>query len=168
MGAVFTVSIPRPAAAPVTASAAQPAAPSTLGGLTLLVVDDDEEARALATAVIQSAGGVADVAASAEEAATRLHERRYDAIVCDLAMPGVDGYELMQRIRADRDAAIRSTPAIAVSAHVGADASARAAASGFQGFVAKPYDLAALVSAIDGARAQKQEKTAKPATEERR
>jgi signal transduction histidine kinase/ActR/RegA family two-component response regulator len=151
-GAVFTVSIPRPAATPAAASAVPTSPAPSLRGLTLLVVDDDEEARVLATAVIQSAGGVAEVVASAAEAAAKLQHRRYDAIVCDLAMPDVDGYELLRRVRADADAAIRATPAIAVSAHVGADAAARAAASGFQGFVAKPYDLAALVAAINQTR----------------
>ena len=143
-GATFTVTFPRlaatvPVATPVAASP-QP----RLAGYTVLVVDDDADARDVTAAAVQSAGGVAVTAASGAAAMDALASRTFDAALFDLAMPQMDGFELLRQARIILDAA--RTPAIAISAHAGAEEQARRA--GFQAFVAKPYDLDTLVSAI--------------------
>jgi CheY-like chemotaxis protein len=63
-------------------------------------------------------------------------------------MPGIDGYELMQLIRENSALPHNRTPAVAVSAHAGASVEARARASGFDAFVAKPFGVDQLFSAI--------------------
>ena len=63
-------------------------------------------------------------------------------------MPGVDGYELLRRIRERGLRAGWYTPAVAVSAFADADAEARAHAAGFERFLTKPYQLADLVAAV--------------------
>jgi signal transduction histidine kinase/CheY-like chemotaxis protein len=115
-GATFTVTLPRPATAPVTAAPAD-TGEMTLHGLSLLVVDDDEDARELSAAALGSAGAAVHAVASADEALLILAEGRTDVLLCDLAMPGTDGYRLLEMIRSGRDDAIRQVPAIAVSAH---------------------------------------------------
>ena len=146
-GATFTVTLPRPATAPVAAAPAD-TGEMTLHGLSLLVVDDDEDARELSAAALGSAGAAVHAVASADEALRILAEGRTDVLLCDLAMPGTDGYRLLEMIRSGRDDAVRQVPAIAVSAHAGAAIEARARASGFQAFVAKPFHLESLYRAI--------------------
>ena len=116
--------------------------------MSVLVVDDDIDSRELAQAVLTAAGASVPTASAADEALAALAERRVDLILCDLAMPGIDGYELLAMVRRNGD----SAPAVAVSAHAGSVAEARARASGFAAFVSKPYDLHSLFAAIQQVR----------------
>ena len=82
------------------------------------------------------------MAEGGEEALARCRERRFDVFICDIAMPGRDGYALLQEIRA-RDVHGRFTPAIAVSAFADREAATRARDAGYQRFVAKPVRVRA-------------------------
>jgi len=149
-GATFTVVIPRqgvhPAAPPETTSSHAHA----LDGVSVLVVDDDEDTREVLRAAVRAAGGDVETASSGEAALTALRDRPVDLILCDLAMPGMDGYDLMRRIRSSPRGI--APAAVAVSAHAGTLAEARAREAGFQAFVAKPYSTDALFQAIGEAR----------------
>jgi CheY-like chemotaxis protein len=149
-GATFTLTLPI-AAAKLPSDEEWPAAnPDQLTGFQLLLVDDDADARDVARAALGGAGAIVDVAAGADEALARCRERRFDAVVCDVAMPAVDGYEFLRRLR-ERDAKVgRFTPAIALSAFADHDAETRALTAGFQRFIAKPYDFRDLVTAVAG------------------
>jgi signal transduction histidine kinase/ActR/RegA family two-component response regulator len=147
-GATFVVALPRRAPASEPSAVDAPAVAMRLDSLRVLVVDDDDEARTLAATVVTSMGGAVESLATAEEALTRLGQVKFDVLLCDLAMPGTDGFELIRRLRQIEQHTSRPTPAVAVSAHVGQGAEARAKAAGFQAFVAKPYDLETLVAAI--------------------
>jgi CheY-like chemotaxis protein len=92
------------------------------------------------------------VSSGAEALRLLAAKRHVDIIMCDLAMPGMDGYELMRTIRADEASTGRSIPAIAVSAHAGATVEARARDAGFQGFMAKPYNLEPLLASLNALR----------------
>jgi len=126
-----------------------------LDGVRLLVIDDDEDARVLFKHVLESRGAVVATANDAEDALAVLPLQKPDLIVSDVAMRGMDGYELMRRVRAlpfDRGG---GTPAIAVTAHAGPDAGQRAFAAGFQAHVAKPVDPSSLVSVVARLAAQR-------------
>ncbi|MEO8070946.1 MAG: ATP-binding protein [Acidobacteriota bacterium] len=153
-GATFTVSLPKQVSQPTTLPAGPKTLDERLDGLSVLVVDDDEDTRELARVVVSNAGAEPVIAGSAPEALQVLGARDVDVVLCDLAMPGIDGYELIGLIRSNEKSQARPRiPAIAVSAHAGAGAAAKALASGFDGFVAKPYALDSLVAAIIEARA---------------
>ena len=66
----------------------------------LLIVDDDMLSRGMATKTLQHAGFEVSDAASGEDALAQFQERSYDLILLDVMMPGLDGYEVCQRIRA--------------------------------------------------------------------
>jgi diguanylate cyclase (GGDEF)-like protein len=66
----------------------------------LLIVDDDMLLRGIAAKTLRHAGFVVSDAASGEDALARFAERPYDLVLLDLMMPGIDGYEVCQRIRA--------------------------------------------------------------------
>jgi len=147
-GATFTVTLPKPASAATATTAPAGIGEMTLNGLSLLVVDDDEDARELSAAALGSAGAAVHTVASADEALRILTGGRIDVLLCDLAMPDTDGYRLLEIIRTGSDGAVRRVAAVAVSAHAGAAIEARARASGFQAFVAKPFNLESLYRAI--------------------
>jgi signal transduction histidine kinase/CheY-like chemotaxis protein len=147
-GAVFSIVLPSAANRPGAAAAGPAGEPAMLHGLTLLVVDDDADATELASALLSGGGARVRTASSAEEALRLMASERFDVLLCDLAMPGIDGYELMQLIRENSAQPHNRTPAVAVSAHAGASVEARARASGFDAFVAKPFGVDQLLSAI--------------------
>ena len=132
----------------VPAVAGVPEGPASLCGLRVLVVDDHADAREMAALVLATYGAKVTTAASASEALTVLPEAAPDLLVVDLAMPEMDGYSLIQRIRTAGAPAAR-TPAIALSAHARDEDRRRALACGFQLHLAKPVEPRILVRAVN-------------------
>lgn len=66
----------------------------------VLITDDDEAVRAMVYKVIRSNGLQADTAASGEETLTRLEEKEYDLLILDINMQGMDGFKVIEKIRA--------------------------------------------------------------------
>jgi len=114
----------------------------------VLVIDDSLTTRMLEQSILESAGYEVGVAASAEEglqAARR--ERRYDLFLVDVEMPGMDGFELVTRVRADPR--LKDTPAILVTSRNAPEARARGAAVGADGYIVKSeFDQVALLKLI--------------------
>ena len=67
-----------------------------------------------------------------------------DLVIADIAMPGIDGYELMRRIRDDG----HRIPAIAVTAFARPDDRRRALECGYAGYLAKPVDARELAQTV--------------------
>ena len=66
----------------------------------VLITDDDEAVLTLLYKVIRSNGLQADTAASGEEALKRLEEKEYDLLILDINMQGIDGFKVIEKIRA--------------------------------------------------------------------
>ena len=79
---------------------------------------------------------------SAEAALAALAEGGFDVVVSDIGMPGVDGYELLERIRAGGDL----IPAIALTAFARVEDRDRALSAGYAAHLSKPVELPALDS----------------------
>ncbi len=140
-GATFTVKLPvvnRTIDAPEEPIAIE----SSLQGYSILVVDDDRDSNALAAFVLQEAGASVFTASSGSEALEKLSKIEVDLLVSDIGMPELDGYELLQRIRADSI----SIPAIALTAYAGGADQQRAIDVGFQAHLAKPIEPNQLLS----------------------
>ena len=75
-------------------------------------------------------------------------EGRFDAIVCDIGLPGIDGLELMTRLRAAQPVPRPLT--VALSGYGQPSDRARALAAGFDRYLVKPVASAALVEALAG------------------
>ena len=148
-GASFTVRLPvrDPRRGSMLAGAGQPLQPGVLAPFTIVAVDDDQDTRDLLQSVLETAGARVHAAASAEEALALCRMERPDAIVSDIAMPGRDGYSLMEDIR---DALGPEGPrvAVALSAYAAPADRERSLAAGFQRHVAKPFDPDGLVHAL--------------------
>ncbi len=150
-GATFTVTLPGSAAA--RAAAPQPALtggefhPSpSLRGIRVLLVDDDAGARESVAAVLEQSGASVRAVESAAEAVETLEHEPPDVLLSDIAMPGADGYALLDQARARLHGA--PLPAAALTAHAATTDRARTLAAGFQAHLAKPVDPAELVAVV--------------------
>ena len=85
-------------------------------------------------------------AASANEALALLGAFRPQLLVCDIGMPGVDGYELLRRLRASDDPELAKIPAIALTAFARSEDRTRALRAGFLVHLSKPVEPAELVA----------------------
>jgi CheY-like chemotaxis protein len=119
-----------------------------LSGVRVLLVDDDADALQMAKDVLVAAAATAVTASSAAEALAALDGDEFDVAVLDIGMPGVDGYELLRRIRerpVDRQGGI---PAAALTAYARAVDRTRSLTAGFQMHLSKPVDAMELAATI--------------------
>ncbi|MDP8999633.1 MAG: response regulator [Myxococcota bacterium] len=124
------------------------AAAEPLEGACILIVDDDPDARDLFFEIVASAGAAALVAASAEEALEILRSRHADVIVCDVGMPGCDGYTFIRELRASGEEVGAWTPAIALTGYASERDSQTALLAGFQLHLPKPVDPPLLLDSL--------------------
>jgi signal transduction histidine kinase/CheY-like chemotaxis protein len=158
LGATFVLALPVPAllldeaesgAHPAATADAAPAPElPSLRGLDLLVVDDDADSRALVERVLRQSDASVRLAASAEEALDALAAEPADLLISDIGMPGVDGFELIRRVRALEQTTGRSIPAIALTAFARAEDRTRALLAGYQSHISKPVLPAELLAAV--------------------
>ena len=115
-----------------------------------MVVDDDVDASELVKRMLEIAGATVSTAGSASEAMERILATRPDVLICDLGMPGEDGYSLIRKLRALEESQEGTLPAIALTAYARWDDRTRAIRSGFQNHLAKPVEPAELLAVVSG------------------
>jgi two-component system CheB/CheR fusion protein len=120
-----------------------------LDGLSILLVEDSLDTAEATRLLLQDLGARVAVAKNGLEALDILAGDEPDAVVCDLRMPGLDGYEFLRRLRADRRRA--HLPVVALSGFASADDFERTREAGFDAHVGKPFDATTLASALHGA-----------------
>ena len=158
-GATFTVTLPLAATSEEAVdeddSPVVPRKPSSgvsdvspMEDLPVLVVDDDLGAREVVAEMLTGMGARVRVAATSAEAMTAIHEQRPNVLVCDIAMPGEDGYAFIRKLRAMERDGRRPTPAIALTALAGEADAQRSLEAGFQMHLTKPIDMRRLSEAV--------------------
>jgi DNA-binding response OmpR family regulator len=110
----------------------------------ILVVDDDARVARAVTRGLEAEGFAVDVAADGTEGEWLAGENAYDALVLDVMLPGVDGYELCRRLRR----AGNWTPILMLTAKNGAEDEVHALDTGADDFLAKPFSFGVLVARI--------------------
>jgi len=116
----------------------------------ILVVDDMTETRRLMRRVLER-GGLRVIEADTGEAALRMAAHNRPAlIVLDLRLPGISGFEVARKIRADPDRALAATPILACSASVQPDVRREALDAGCDAFEGKPFAIAGFADLIRG------------------
>ncbi len=120
----------------------------SLEGARILMVDDDANTREMMKALLEQVGADVVTASSASEALSKLQPGRYDAMLADIGMADVNGYELIARVRALGPEKGGDVPAIAITAFTGKEERLRAITSGFQYHLSKPIEPGELVGAI--------------------
>lgn len=129
----------------------------SLEGLRILLIDDQAEARESLAIVLTTAGATVFAAGSAGEALAWLPTLAEgdlpDLLVCDIAMPGEDGYAVLRKIRAwkakDGSTPLIRMPALALTAFAQREDRIRALAAGFQMHITKPVEPEELIVVID-------------------
>ncbi len=131
------------------------AAPTDLRGLEVLLAEDNEINALIVIRHLEKRGAHVvhaedgDAALAEAQAAIEWRRQRFDAIILDIRMPGLDGLEAARRIRAAEAAAgIAACRLIAVSADAFDAAAYAARAAGVDAFLTKPIDLARLEGAL--------------------
>jgi len=137
----------RDARKPVRAAAATADVPR-LDGLRILIVDDDRESREVMLEALRRYGASIRAAMSASDAVDALSEFKPDLVLSDIAMPGRDGYTVLSEVRALETTLGRHVPVAAVTGCAHAEDRKRAIAAGFDEYLAKPVDPAALAYAV--------------------
>ena len=84
---------------------------------------------------------------SGPEALEKLRRARVDVLIADLAMPRMDGFELIARVRSSEDVGLRGIPAAALTAFARSEDRVRALQSGFELHLSKPIDPVELMAA---------------------
>src|SRR5262249_39129876 len=113
---------------------------------TLLFVDDSAFFRNMLSPVLRAAGYEVTSVGGGEEALALIKKgQKFDLVVSDIEMPGMNGFDLAEAIRADQRSA--QTPIIALSSITSAAAVERGRQAGFHDFVAK-FDRQGLIAAL--------------------
>ena len=110
--------------------------------LRLLVVDDEPEVRLTIVRPLEEAGHVVDAVSDGPTALAAIEQRRFDLVVVDFAMPGMDGAELIRRARLIR----RDVRFLMITGY--SDSEATASASADTPILKKPFAGDALVAAV--------------------
>jgi CheY-like chemotaxis protein len=120
-----------------------------LEGISVVAVDDDPEARKILKELLTHCRAIATIVASAGEALRAVERLHPDVLLCDLEMPGTDGYDLLRRLRSLGPERGGDTPAAALTAHAGPEDRTRVLETGFQLHIPKPVNPAELAAAVE-------------------
>jgi PAS domain S-box-containing protein len=147
-GATFTVNIPLSERTPAHAETdSQVVRSLSLSGVVALVVEDDRDARELTTRVLKDAGAQVIEAHDAAAALRAIKDANANFLISDIGMAGVDGYDLIRRLRA-RGFGADVLPAIALTAFARLQDRTNALAAGFQDHLVKPIEPATLIAMV--------------------
>jgi signal transduction histidine kinase/ActR/RegA family two-component response regulator len=153
-GATFTVQLPAlvgQSAEPAPSTDDDPVDPTSLRGTRVLAVDDNSDSLEVLSLALAAAGATVRTVDSGLQAVREWQRDPADVLVCDLAMPHIDGFDLLRRIREIDRMARRITRAVALSAHTTSAYRERSEQAGFLQYVTKPYRRSDLVHAVEAA-----------------
>ena len=119
----------------------------TSGGARVLVVEDEPDIRELVQMTLAQAGYDAVAVADGAAALQQARELAPDLVVLDLGLPGMEGSEVLGRLRIDR--ATRDLPVIVLTARLDAGSEREVMALGASEFLVKPFKRQELVERVD-------------------
>ena len=151
-GSTFRVEYPTRVCADTAAVGAEPAVEkrsTTPRRLTVLVAEDSKVNRVVAARILKKLGHEAVLAVNGREALAAHQKRSFDAILMDVQMPDMDGFEATERIRQSEAASNRRTTIIALTAHAMTGDRERCLDAGMDDYVSKPFSSQDLADALE-------------------
>jgi len=123
------------------------------GPARVLVVDDNAMNRDVLTRRLQRGGHAVEAVEDGESALARLRAQPFDLVLLDVTMPGIDGYEVLARVKADE--ALRHVPVVMISAIGEAESVVKCLALGADDYLTKPFDPLILKARVDASLSKK-------------
>ena len=106
----------------------------------ILIIDDQDSIRRVLREILENEQYQVDDAANGPTAMQMMKDQEYDAILCDIKMPDMDGIEVLEQVKATSD-----TPVIMISGHATVENAVEAFNKGAFDFILKPLDLNRLI-----------------------
>jgi CheY-like chemotaxis protein len=141
-GALFTVRLPLETPAKRRLGLVRSADRSTTRSRRVLIIEDNVDAAETLKIALELCDHLVEVAYTGPEGIERSRAWQPELVICDIGLPGMDGYAVARAIRANP--ALRSIPLVALTGYAGPDDVERALAAGFDLHLAKPPDLVSL------------------------
>ena len=116
-------------------------------GPQILVVEDNERNMKLFRDVLEASGYRTLEAATGERAVEMTFQHRPDLVLMDIQLPGIDGVEALDRLRADER--FSAVPVLALTAQAMEGDRERFLAAGFDGYLSKPVDIAEFIATVN-------------------
>ncbi len=113
---------------------------------TILFVEDTSEQRDLVAMFLGMNGYHVEVANDGIQGLAQARKYKPDLILLDLGMPKMDGYQMMEELRADE--ILKDTPIVVISAWTAAVHRERAEAAGADVFITKPFELTHILKTV--------------------
>lgn len=135
-GATFTMLLPAAQALAQADAPSRPREQRERSSRRVLIVDDNRDAADSLAQLVRLFGHVPVVAYDGPEALSIARDRRPDVILCDIGLPGMNGYDLARRLKAE----FKSMTLVAVSGYAQEEDRRQSAEAGFEGHLAKPAD----------------------------
>ncbi len=134
---------------PAPAVVAAPPAGAPGVPLRILVAEDNDFNAELVRELLRRRGHQPHIVASGNDVLARLESQDFDVLLLDLHMPGLDGFQVIERVRARERVSGGHLPVIALTARSRAEDRDRCLVSGMDGFLAKPIDRNALWAEVE-------------------
>jgi len=113
----------------------------------ILIVDDEEQTRETLAELVSALGYETGSAANGQEAVAMLRRERYDLVLTDLLMPGMDGLDVVREIRA----MTQDLPVLVITGHSSVQTAVESVRAGASDYIEKPVNLEALQMRIQRA-----------------
>jgi CheY-like chemotaxis protein len=114
----------------------------------VLVIEDEDDSMEFVQGLLEHHGIESMGVSSGEEALEALKTMQPTLIIVDLALPGLDGWQLLQRFKAHP--VLRDVPRVAITAYHTAELAEQAIEAGFHAYFAKPLDATSFVRELEG------------------
>lgn len=112
----------------------------------ILIVEDNDDNRLIYSSYLEHVGYRVFEPADGWTAIAMTHDKQPDLVLMDVSIPGIDGLEVTRRLKAD--AATRTIPIIALTAHALAEDRLRALEAGCDGYLSKPIEPPAVIDEV--------------------
>ena len=149
VGSTFTLRVPLKLAEGVTTDASQEQLTISIDRYHILLVEDNEANQVVGTVMLEDLGHTVVVAESGETALDVLDAEKFNLILMDCQMPGMDGFEATRIIRQHEQQTEGSTPIIAVTANAMAEDRQICLDAGMDDYLSKPYTSMQLKEVVE-------------------
>ncbi|ABB16202.1 response regulator transcription factor [Carboxydothermus hydrogenoformans] len=109
----------------------------------VLIIEDDRSIAELERDYLEVAGFLVEIAVNGDQGLKKALEEEYDLILLDLMLPGIDGFEVLRKVRAEKD-----TPVLLVSARREDIDKIRGLGLGADDYITKPFSPSELVARV--------------------